>query len=749
MKKIGLLGIAAALGILALFVGQSWAAEVGLSDIKASAARDCGSFKTLLSKYQSDLAEGNTKYDALKTDISLWRGYTTKDFATLPAKKSGLKAKLDSLYTTVDGYCDTVETASDASAAQTAYNSLKTEKNKTKLIGLISKLNDYYAKYKELANNINYNLAFRDLNDFATRLEEAKFSRENDYLAKTNGIIFRIENKSGSLVDLTDILNIFNSPTDSAVSELSYKLQTKKSEADSLNSEFKRNAMPAMNNLLVDAAQDGAVITIANTELKADYDELANYYSAKAVKDKQGLQKKIAGEKNTLASYTTKLSKETSLNNLSDTLAAQLKAGPAKLASDANSPLIKAEAGLNAAVSYTSIAAKVLADKNAMIKEFYIKMFDLAMKFNSNYGKAKELQAVCQRFNDTTNFNLLKNGLANAEDKAKLESLKNDLTTPCSQAATLTNSATIKGIEDDLTTNNNSMAPTLDAIKGLAEKISTYGKTLSDASSKIGRARSAWWKLIETAVKGGEASFRAGFTASTLDDEQKAAQLYANFESKRDQYREKSKKLIDSRKLVLQNNQLVMNDASRVAASASGLKNSFTAKLAVLLGTGEGSLDAYYNEIVAQNNYADLKELVDGIKPTFLLSEVIIPLQKMYLNLDSHYGKYADLNTIAGLLNTRAEALPAANQTDLIKVSQNSITSLLAELDTSLATLSADMKSLLDATIDADSQSTLRASLQPQEREIKSLISKLGREERNLLNYIKQAEKTAAATPAE
>ena len=722
-KTYKLIGIVTALAAVALLANVSLAADTGLSDIQAKAAADCWTFKNLLQQYQIDLtanAAGTEKYHSLKNDIVASNALPS---IKLPGIESPIKTLVDGFYTSkMQTPCDSIKNATNSSTAKTAYDAFINDKRAlSKALSRINKAADYYAGYQELADSMAYLSSLRN-NSLKNTYDNAAFATETTYLA---GLVEKVKAKIPNLVAIASLTAILNTPTDSNLNAFDYSLQTRKTQLDGLNNEFRRNAVPAMRNIMEGAAKNN-VTGATGLPYSADYAKILAGYNKK----KDGLNKTLANEiisqKKSLNQYTAKLNAAGALGNLSSAIKTTL-INNINTATNVLTALSDSlpQATYNGAVG---VDAQI---NNLLVKPVIIKNIDSAIDFDQTYGKVSSTRQTCLRF--SSSFAVLKNGLTSA-DQTILEGIQEPFASNCAVIGDLMDKT---NIETAITSNGNTTT-----MATLANLLNAYYGKFAAASKKINGYRSQWWKLIEKAVAAnvGNSIFNNAFRASELINEQRAAALFQNFEAKRESYMTKARKLIDSRKIILEQNREIMNELTNVPGITAGatLKSTFDAKLNTLLGTGAGSLEAYYIQIESVADYNELVERVNGLK-AFQLNEVVIPLQKIYVKLDSYLGKDAGLKAVKLVLDGRINGLASAS--GQITASQANIADMLSELDTLFSDIVAAATNALTA-LDADQ---IRSEVNPKMSAAGSLISQIGSEERKLLGYIRQAEKDAAA----
>lgn len=774
-KNHKLICLAALLGLLAL-TAQVALAQDSLSSMQREGAKKCASYMSILQQTVKDLngvGDIPTKYPSLNvtTTISISISSTTPGASSTPYGcalspiKNTILAKVLLASTTIDGFCSNLASSTSVSVASSYMAKINDfQKNYMAMVMTISKVDNYYSSYRKLFDTVALIYSFRNIKDkgattkpFSYTLTK-KGSTTNDLLYKERVYIYGTDygnndsflgkiakNMLGTNKAYICMLNpaftgTFGSPT--TFSSFSGILNTKKSTVDGLNGTDLSTLLKYMNTVMVETAKDGWILadTDSSYQYTKDYPIIWKKYEDMRLKLIEAFNKKVESEVTLLNSYTSKLANASLLANMSSSnpnIAESLKNSIAANMAELNRARETSNYPVN---TYNNVASSTQRIERLNNKGVVIKNIDLTIKFNKDYGKALELKAVCDRFLNTNSKNLLRGGLSKASDQAVFDSLVASFNGICSPdvAKLMTDKP---AIESAIVANTVAGASTT-TIKALTNLLSVYSKNLSNSSQKVSKYRSDWWKLIEIATIEGNPAFTAGFAKSTMAAETKAKKIYEDFEKKRGSYMEKAQKIIDSRKLTLRSNQALMDSATDIV---NPIKAEFKLALDTLLADYQttSSLDNYMNNSIrSENNYNDLVLAVNDIKTTFKLNEVVIPLQKNYLQLDSYYVKNALLYSVKENLRTRMISL-GANTTTEMTTKLTAITNSLKALYTIDLNGPLGMNNSMVKALENLDESAVKA-IAKQSTSIKTTINAIGSDEKKLLTLVANAEKEMA-----
>jgi len=224
--------------------------------------------------------------------------------------------------------------------------------------------------------------------------------------------------------------------------------------------------------------------------------------------------------------------------------------------------------------------------------------------------------------------------------------------------------------------------------------------------------------------------------------ERVAIKAFENFNAKRTAYLDKANRIITTRKIAIEKNQIIIDELTNVPA-AKKIAINFSDRSTTLLANNAtaGSLDKYYTDGIAPvTNYNELVAAVNGLKD-FKLTEVYVPAQKLYIKLDNSYYSYAVMLTIQDALTLKmADIFANGSTTQIARVTalnpaRDLITAQLADLLASLNSSMDDMATALD-----EKDTDLIKSLNTQAASISSKISRLKTAIKSLNNKLKEIE---------
>ena len=750
------------------------ALAVDIPSLQLTGLRQCASMSSTLNAYIENLNKSDS-YPGMATDKRIdVTALGTRYNCTVPNLKGSIKTAISSQRSSLETNCQNLSNASTLTDAYNAYNYI-TNFSATimPILPQIDQTESYASGYDSANKMLIYAMTFknqRSTNNAKPFEYVVTATATRDALADEYGFIWDVPGltkdnirqvvgkkavgqNGNNYCQITNpsFLDLFAAPTKLAL--FKNNLSPKLKEVVKLNTVTYHDLTNAMYPIMVESAKLGHVLNSSNTDLQyyKDYDSLLAQYNKQRDTLRAAFDKALNSQSDFLYAYPSKLSSDSKkYSNLLPAVTAKFTT-----ALDNNINILRSyRSGIDSmTASYSSAAAanKRLADLN--IKGILIKNIDLAAAFNKSLLKAVDYKATCDNFTLTSAYNsggLLYTGLnvaaspSRSSDLQTLSSLKASFDDVCAVVGSLNvglNNAIQEKIQDNATKSSVYPTPTatLDDIKALAALEADYNSKLADVNSKIAGYRKTWWGLIQTAVINGNPAFMSKFKDSNLALEQQAEKTFETFNKKRNDYLSQAQKIITDRKTTLTKNKGLMDQAVTISG---GIKDHLYSAVNTLLGTGTGSLDDYYNNtIAAANNYYDLVADVNAIKD-FKLPEVIIPLQKSYLQIDSLYANDAAYFAVYNNLSSRYDALPAAQRT--LKMSN-----LLADIRASLGIVwgnndsgtMSKFKETMDqalTSLDTDAIKNLDTLRKPIAAELSSAFSN----EKQLLALIVKAEKS-------
>jgi len=764
--------LAVLMGLLAFTAKTAFGADE-MTTIKNNAQKQCDAINKTIGNYLNNLNSSPSKYPGLAMTIDVHTPVGTTDYrCILNNLIAGLNTKINDVSTTLNTYCKNAASADSPTNANYYLQQISDfNKNTIPILAGISKLDAYYSAYNKVGINANLIYSFKNqhavngskpfLDSMTTKQSlstptayilgtDYSFSHSFMESIATSAVGIYTKASSQNLCWINpDLLSaVFGDP--SKLKDWTNDLSAKKNNCDSLNRNADTKLATYMNDVMIETAKDSKVLSSENSNLSfhQKYDDLLDKYNSDRDKMAATLNKNIESLVTLMDSYVNKIADPKMFNNLSPDIATTLQTR----ASWGLTQLGSARRFTVDTYNHADSSTKAVDAFN--IKNVLVKNIDLAAGFNKSYGKVADpdngLQAVCFRF--LNSYSLLRKNLKKPADQQTLDSLYTSFNIIYPTVKTgVNNNLYDKSAIETAIKNNALDGANSTTIKILNDLLQKYSQNLSAASQKISQYRSQWWPLITEASIEGTIK-RADFDASQLSKEQKAAQVYGDYEKKRADYMAKAKALIDSRVAVITSNQDLMTPDKTPNIPAGGIKDAFTAKLDTLLSTNSEvnySLDAYYrNQILAQNNYNDLIVAVNGIKTTFKLNEVVIPLQKLYLQLDKYYGNelglYSVMYAYPGGLNSLITALGSKVTREIttlqgtIKLNLQTLYNPDAKNNSDLEKMNSDMVTALGGPGDSGDETMIK-SINTEGSAISSEISSIKNDETKLLQLINTA----------
>lgn len=637
-KKIYLAGLASLAAILILPILAS-AETITINKMQSA----CVDAKSVIGSYVSDLAATSNRYKNLATSTSI-HGFT------ISVQKNSIEQAASTSLQAINGYCPNPLTTT------TDYTNLINKRDVSlAVLRKIVTLDGYYAKFRELANN--YTSIETLASDFPSIINIYALRGEKNIIDRAVSSTER----NVALLNALDTVALFSPATlndlNPSLNDYNAKL-SRNIDLISGTARLYSQALKARKNVITRAAQEG----IAKSA-PADYVRLLQYYNTKATSTVINLRKDIDNKIASLRGYIAKINKASELQT--------------PTTSTLNSAIVTATNTLAAIRATTTDGLTYLAATgNAglvgalKISEIIIPDINQALTLNDSRKKTNELASIKNLV--LASYSALRLGLSTSS-QASLDAIKSNF--EAVDLTTLGNAGQIETDLRDILTNKSAAA-----LASVKADLNAYNKKLAEASRKISEYRRQWWKLIDEAAARGDITLPAG-----LNDERKAAKAFADFDKRREAYYAQARRIIDGRKNTIENNQLAINMLLNIP-EAKKTAIDINAKSTLVAS----ALETYYTDKVSTTkNYNDLKSVVNNIK-NFKITEVYIPVQKIYYRSDTYYKKYDALNSIMNDPDLGLLAQIATISTT------DEITELSVSIPSMLSALSADLSGLMD-----------------------------------------------------
>lgn len=488
------------------------------------------------------------------------------------------------------------------------------------------------------------------------------------------------------------------------------------------------------------AAQNGDVLALtASAELNSAYQKLFDTYSDRAQSMCENLKNIISREIANLDLMSINIASG-DFNNLLPSTA---------VATALQNRITVVKAGLTAALVTLPVADcitdfKTVVDAMSAVKTFNIDIslkpvYQIAKGFNKSYAKANELKV---NFTDVFNATRdaidagLPGGLPAAgvqdPDFLILNNAINNAATgvlPIQLTPLLAQKASIEA---------NIAAAIANPVQlgVLKNSVNTFSSQLSATSSEIRKLRSEWWKFIRLYAINSTTPL-----PPALANEQRAAKLFDDFQTKKASLKNAAQRIVDARTLVLDTYQFTIDGLQNIPMAGPNVKGAvnFTARTTAL----KADLAARLVVINNAANYDDIKTNLNEIKDLGI-AQVYVPSMRMYIRFDEYYKKLTTLQTvIMPAIDAKLDLLEAGNPNQVLaagslRATHTAVGTLLGTLKTDLdAALMTEMVNALNTPADR----TLFATLNGKETIVRSNLTSIIQQLRQLSSYITTAEK--------
>ncbi|MFA5029839.1 MAG: hypothetical protein WC518_03835 [Patescibacteria group bacterium] len=633
--KIKLILFLSILTALALPAALPARAAGDLTTLKNKAIQECYAAKVSLQQYTANLGSSSLVYKNLASDISVTVG---SNALFLPAIKSVLLNKANSVYADVNNLCTAINSASNLAAAQNDYNSFAAKKSVALTILNKAKAWDsFYGRLKASGANYAYLKTLADDPDFRGTLHNSLL-REERVVDQALGVMEtnlpRVVSQMPDVAFYNNLFTLSSSEASQAIGNLDQKISQRNTWLNSVDASYK-NSYPALLKAMDLAAQYKVPKTGAVYE---QYNKFYSDYVKRAQALVKDLKGKIASDKAALNSLKAKIDPIATikaLKLLDPSVATTLVDKIDALTNTLNT----IDSNLNNSISYISAKTYNANRDNLKISSIIIPSINYAISFNKNVDKLNQLTAVYNRFNASYSALLggldSDDGIDNMKDIGDLNKIKQNFSAINTNYLVALNGADKVALEQKIK-NNAGASPDINSLLAAHKD---YSKRLTYASSDVSKNRSNWWKLItQAAINGRIKNFSS---LAWVQEENKAKATFESFAKRRDSYMAQARKLIDSRRATLEKNQFIIDDLMYLPDTVRTAVN-FSSRTQALISNLE---DYYQNNIATVNNYNDLVANVKGLKD-FKISEVFIPLESIYITFNGYYKKLSILNAV-------------------------------------------------------------------------------------------------------
>ncbi len=723
-----------------------------LNNLKFKAANDCASLNASLAQWKSDFtAATSDKYKFIEAPV------VSGALINLPALSAAMLGIANTVIGTAASgltkWCTDMQTftlPAQLDAAKARYAELKSVlKIREVIIPLfqaVAEVNNFYGKAKKLVDDRDY------LNTVNTTAIFTQYTVVGGLAAREGTALGQIITSVGAT--LTAINAPANMPAVAFYSAIPGKTEAlAKADIASIRSKLgiysdrisssntlARSGRDFAGTIINFAAQNGDVpVPAAPVELKDTYQKLLDTYNGRAQSLCENLQNVITREIANLDSMANGITAG-DLNNLSAAVGGpivtiQNRINTVKI----NLNTILATLPVGCAIDFKTVVDGMSAVKALNIDIALKPIYQIAKGFNRSYGKANELKVnFTDVFNATRdaidaglpgglpaagvqdpNFLVLNNAINNAATGV----LPIQLTPLLAQKASI--EANIVG----------AIANPVQ-LGVLKNSVNTFSSRLSATSSEISKLRTEWWKFIKQYAINSTTPLPVA-----LANEQRAAKLFDDFQTKKASLKNAAQRIVDSRNLVLDKYQFTVDGLQNIPTAAPDVRGAvgFAARTAALKADLAAKLTAINNA----KNYDDIKTKLNEIKDLGL-ARVYFPSMRMYIRFDEYYKKLAILQTsIMPVFDAKINILETGNPNQIL--ASGSLRSTYTAVNTLLGTLKTDFDSTLMTemvnALNTPADSTLFATLNGKETIARNNLTSIIAQLRQLSSSIVVAEK--------